>query len=353
MAAVCSADEFLHLVDHGGLLRCGAAALQHLLQCTITTCGLTCQMGEVADVLGECARLPARAAVPQSPSPDAHAHPPQPRGTPGRCSAMPRRCRARARGCPGRSWLPIRAPRRRPSRRPAAARSRPRSWSRRLVSEDAPGRPRGDALRRRRDRLEAGDEVYYTIRVRNPGKEPVTDIVVTKRMPFGVHYVARLGCGPGLRRRVLAPTTARRTSPRAARPREYTHVRWTLPAAARARCDRAAALPRHLPLTVATDLADIFGPDGPLARALPGYGVREQQSAMAEHVAAALEEPRDAGRRGRHGHGQDLRLPRAGAGVGAARDRLDRHARAAGPALSPRPAGGLRARSAARCGSRC
>ena len=39
---------------------------------------------------------------------------------------------------------------------------------------------------------------------------------------------------------------------------------------------------------MATDLTDIFAADGPLALALPGYGVREQQSAMAEHVAAAL-----------------------------------------------------------------
>ncbi|HVN42427.1 MAG TPA: ATP-dependent DNA helicase [Steroidobacteraceae bacterium] len=36
-------------------------------------------------------------------------------------------------------------------------------------------------------------------------------------------------------------------------------------------------------------LADIFGPEGPLAATLPGYTVREQQVAMAEHVAAALE----------------------------------------------------------------
>jgi ATP-dependent DNA helicase DinG len=36
-------------------------------------------------------------------------------------------------------------------------------------------------------------------------------------------------------------------------------------------------------------LAEIFGPDGPLARAMPGYGVRSQQVAMASHVAAALE----------------------------------------------------------------
>ncbi|NJD31298.1 MAG: ATP-dependent DNA helicase, partial [Gammaproteobacteria bacterium] len=36
-------------------------------------------------------------------------------------------------------------------------------------------------------------------------------------------------------------------------------------------------------------LDELFGPDGPLAGALPGYAVREQQVEMAEHVAAALE----------------------------------------------------------------
>jgi ATP-dependent DNA helicase DinG len=39
---------------------------------------------------------------------------------------------------------------------------------------------------------------------------------------------------------------------------------------------------------MADELAAVFGPEGPLARALPGYGVREQQSEMAGHVAAAL-----------------------------------------------------------------
>ena len=37
------------------------------------------------------------------------------------------------------------------------------------------------------------------------------------------------------------------------------------------------------------DLDDIFGPDGPLQRALPGFKVRRQQLHMAERVAAALE----------------------------------------------------------------
>lgn len=40
---------------------------------------------------------------------------------------------------------------------------------------------------------------------------------------------------------------------------------------------------------MAAPLADILGPDGPLAAALPGYVTRPQQVAMAEHVAAALE----------------------------------------------------------------
>jgi ATP-dependent DNA helicase DinG len=50
-------------------------------------------------------------------------------------------------------------------------------------------------------------------------------------------------------------------------------------------------------------LAEIFGPDGPLARAMPGYGVREQQVAMAGHVAAALE-------------GRDKLIVEAGTGTG-------------------------------------
>jgi ATP-dependent DNA helicase DinG len=41
---------------------------------------------------------------------------------------------------------------------------------------------------------------------------------------------------------------------------------------------------------MALPLADVLGVEGPLARALPGYATRPQQVAMAEHVAAALEE---------------------------------------------------------------
>jgi uncharacterized repeat protein (TIGR01451 family) len=45
-------------------------------------------------------------------------------------------------------------------------------------------------------RLDAGDEVHYTIRVRNPGEEPVLDVVVTKRLPFGLTYIAGSAVGP-------------------------------------------------------------------------------------------------------------------------------------------------------------
>ena len=36
------------------------------------------------------------------------------------------------------------------------------------------------------------------------------------------------------------------------------------------------------------DLDDVFGPEGPLARTLPGYTPRPGQVAMAHEVAAAL-----------------------------------------------------------------
>ena len=98
---------------------------------------------------------------------------------------------------------------------------------------------------------------------------------------------------------------------------DYTHVRWVLKQAARPGLDRAAALSRDVLLTrMALPLAEILGPDGPLARALPGYAARPQQIAMAEHVAAALAGTHATGRRGGHRHRQDLRLPRAGAAVG-------------------------------------
>src|SRR5271155_4111386 len=37
-----------------------------------------------------------------------------------------------------------------------------------------------------------------------------------------------------------------------------------------------------------SDYTDVFNPEGPLARALPGYGYRPEQSAMAKAVGLAL-----------------------------------------------------------------
>lgn len=89
-------------------------------------------------------------------------------------------------------------------------------------------------------RLSAGDELHYTIRVTNPGKEPVTDIVVTKRLPFGVQYIRGSAVGPGCTVEFsidngvtfAAPTRlgASANGKRATRkisPSDYTHMRWT------------------------------------------------------------------------------------------------------------------------------
>jgi uncharacterized repeat protein (TIGR01451 family) len=73
-------------------------------------------------------------------------------------------------------------------------------------------------------RLQAGEEIYYTIRVRNAGKEPVTDVVVTKRMPFGVDYVTGSATGPDCDVELSADNGA--TYSPGGKPGEYTHVRW-------------------------------------------------------------------------------------------------------------------------------
>jgi uncharacterized repeat protein (TIGR01451 family) len=89
-------------------------------------------------------------------------------------------------------------------------------------------------------RLSAGDEVHYTVRVRNPGEEPVSDVVVTKRLPFGVRYQPGSATGPAcdvefsvdggnfakpeLPRAGSGKKSARKPAPAP----EYTHVRWVL-----------------------------------------------------------------------------------------------------------------------------
>lgn len=75
-------------------------------------------------------------------------------------------------------------------------------------------------------RLSAGDEVHYTLRVTNPGKSPVTDVQVTKRMPQGLQFIAGSAAGPSSIVEFSADGGATfLAKPKAA---EFTHVRWTL-----------------------------------------------------------------------------------------------------------------------------
>lgn len=93
-----------------------------------------------------------------------------------------------------------------------------------LLPADPPSRPNARFVPA--ERLEAGDEVHYTIRVRNPGTNPVTDVQVTKRMPFGLHYLPDSATGPACEIEFSADGgTAFQPQPAAD---EYTHVRWTL-----------------------------------------------------------------------------------------------------------------------------
>jgi uncharacterized repeat protein (TIGR01451 family) len=93
-----------------------------------------------------------------------------------------------------------------------------------LQPADPPSRPHARFLPA--GRLEAGDQVHYTILLRNPGKSPVTDAQVTKRMPFGLHYVPGSATGPSCD--IEFSTDGGKTF--AARPKDgdYTHVRWTM-----------------------------------------------------------------------------------------------------------------------------
>lgn len=104
--------------------------------------------------------------------------------------------------------------------------------------------PGGQEIRRwvPAERLNAGDEIHYTLRVRNPGKQAVDSIVVTKRLPFGVRYLRGSATGPAVEVQFSVDGGDTFATPemlaRAAgggkkgqrKPLEndYTHVRWVL-----------------------------------------------------------------------------------------------------------------------------
>jgi uncharacterized repeat protein (TIGR01451 family) len=93
----------------------------------------------------------------------------------------------------------------------------------RLVTRERPG---GETVRQfvEARRLEAGEQLYYTIRVTNPGQEPVDDVVVTKQLPYGVDYVPGSAAGPGCR--IEFSLDGGVTFERASGKGAYTHVRW-------------------------------------------------------------------------------------------------------------------------------
>lgn len=93
-----------------------------------------------------------------------------------------------------------------------------------LQPADPPSRPQARFVPA--GRLEAGDEVHYTIRLRNPGTNPVNDAQVTKRMPFGLHYVPGSATGPSCDIE-FSSDGGKTFSPRTP-DGDYTHLRWTM-----------------------------------------------------------------------------------------------------------------------------
>jgi len=104
--------------------------------------------------------------------------------------------------------------------------------------------PGGQEIRRwiPAERLNAGDEVHYTVRVRNPGRQAVDTIVVTKRLPFGVRYLRGSATGPAAEvqfsidggKTFATPEALARAAgggkkgQRKPLENDYTHVRWVL-----------------------------------------------------------------------------------------------------------------------------
>jgi uncharacterized repeat protein (TIGR01451 family) len=101
--------------------------------------------------------------------------------------------------------------------------------------------PDGDETRRwvPAGRLNTGDEVHYTVRVRNPGKQAVDAVVVTKRLPFGVRYLRGSATGPAAEvqfsvdggKTFATPEAlagAGKKGQRKSLENDYTHVRWVL-----------------------------------------------------------------------------------------------------------------------------
>jgi uncharacterized repeat protein (TIGR01451 family) len=83
-----------------------------------------------------------------------------------------------------------------------------------------------------------GEEVFYTVRIRNPGNTPLTALSVVRALPHNMHYVANSATGAGAEIHFSAdggqsfgkpselrvPDDPARLIPAG----QYTHIRWQL-----------------------------------------------------------------------------------------------------------------------------
>jgi uncharacterized repeat protein (TIGR01451 family) len=90
------------------------------------------------------------------------------------------------------------------------------------------------------NRVVPGDQVIYTLEIRNPGRTAVRDPIVTYAVPSHMMYVADSATGPGAEVRYSVDDghffdrpenlVVRDADghPRAAKAYDYTHIRWKL-----------------------------------------------------------------------------------------------------------------------------
>jgi len=87
--------------------------------------------------------------------------------------------------------------------------------------------------------LHEGQEVYYTVRILNPGTTPLRNVEVVQRIPQNTTYVPRSASGPGAEVSLSADggvtfgregqlTVKESTQTRPATEQDYTHIRWRL-----------------------------------------------------------------------------------------------------------------------------
>ena len=86
--------------------------------------------------------------------------------------------------------------------------------------------------------VQEGEKLYYTVRVRNPDKQPMTNVVIVREIPAGTVYVPGSASAPGADARFSADggktfgsssqlvVTDSSGKSRPAAARDLTHIRW-------------------------------------------------------------------------------------------------------------------------------